>query len=48
MKSNDRLPADLAWASEKIAALYRDVGAQLREQARVRQAAARRLARAAR
>jgi hypothetical protein len=48
MTNEQRLAADLAWASEKIAALYRDVGAQLRQQARVRQAAARRLSRAAR
>lgn len=48
MTNSQKLAADLAWASEKIAALYRDVSAQLREQARVRQAAARRIARAAR
>jgi hypothetical protein len=48
MTNDQRLAADLAWASEKIAALYRDVSAQLRQQARMRQAAARRLARGAR
>jgi len=43
-----RLAADLEWASEKLAALYRDVAMQLRAQARRRRAAARRLARATR
>lgn len=43
-----KLAGDLAWASERIAAMYREVGAQLRLQARQRRAAAKRIARAAR
>lgn len=43
-----RLDSDLCWASERIAAMYREIGQQLRQQARKRAAAARRIARAVR
>lgn len=47
-EQKQRLQADLAWASERLAAMYREIGVQLRAQARQRRAAARRLARALR
>jgi hypothetical protein len=43
-----KLAGDLAWASDRIAAMYREIATQLRQQARKRGAAARRIARAAR
>lgn len=43
-----RLGADLNWASARIAAMYREISLELRQQARARRAAARRLAREAR